>query len=250
MNSQQGLQSQNFINGWVIAALFIHGFVIYGVGLNVQDLSGPEGVPSVILYGLQMLGGLVYFGMLVILLGLVRFGALLIIISGSAFLPIGVVAIYGGFKVLRELETSENPVNPLAQQETECETKLLGQSYGHQLPLGIVSLLGGLIVMVLGMATGLLFILIGAFNILVGISQKSSTVEFYPSYWKYKIALSGWRQMPYEDILDIRLKSRFLVIRYRNGEKEKSLALTLSLWGKEQVDRIHEVLQAKAVAMA
>lgn len=250
MSSRQGMQKQNFINGWVIAALFIHGFMLYGVGLNVQDLSGPEGVPGALLYGLMSLGSLVYFGMLVILFGLVRIGALLILISGSAFLPIGAVAICGGLKVLREFEESERPANPLAHQKSECAIKILGQNYGHQLPLGIVSLLGGLIVMGFGMTIGLLIIVAGAFNILLGISQKNSTVELYPSYWKYKIALSGWRQILYEDILDIQLKKKFLAIRYRDGEKEKSVALTLSLWGKAQVNHIHEMLQTKAVAMA
>jgi hypothetical protein len=84
----------------------------------------------------------------------------------------------------------------------------------------------------------------------IGASVKNSTIEFYPNYWKIKISLSGWRSVPYEDILDITWKKKFLMLHFQYGERKRTIALNPSVWGKEQVDRIRETLHAKAHVMA
>jgi hypothetical protein len=246
MDKQQQSSSKGNFNGWILAGLIIHGIVLYGFWFNIQGLEISEGFFTWLFNGLLALGGMIYVGAFALLLGQKRLGAILTIISGFSLIPIGMIAAYGGFKVLRQLEESGLPENPLFQKETTPERKMQAAHYGPAFGLGIAAVIGGLIAVVLGQTVGVTLIGVGVFNIAQGISTKNSTIELYPSYWKVKLALSGWRQIPYEDIHDIKWEKRLLTIHYQYGDKAKSIALSPALWGKEQVENLSELLQLKA----
>lgn len=246
MDKQQHSSPQGYFNGWILAGLFIHGVVLYGIWLNLQDLGVTGGFFTWLFNGLLALGGLIYIGALALLLGQKRLGGLLIVISGFSLTPIGMIAAYGGIKVLRRLEESRLPENPLFQTETTPEREILAEHYGPGFGLGFAAVIGGLFVLNLGQGTGVTLIGFGVLNIVLGISTKNSTIELYPSYWKIKYALSGWQRIPYEDIQDVKWEKKLLTIRYQYGDKVKSVALNPALWGKEQVEKLSEQLHLKA----
>lgn len=246
MDKPQQSLSKGYFNGWILTGLVIHGIVLYGIWLNMQDLEVTEGFFNWLFNGLLALGGLIYIGALALLFGLKRLGAILIIISGFSLIPIGMIAAYGGVKVLRQLEESRLPENPLFQEETTPDREFQAAYYGPGFGLGLAGLIGGLFVLSIGQATGVVLIGFGVFNIVLGISTKNSTIEFYPSYWRVKFALSGCRQIPYEDIHDVKWEKNFLTVHYQYGDKAKSVALRPALWGREQVESLSELLHLKA----
>jgi hypothetical protein len=247
MDKQQPSLPKGAFNGWILSGLIIHGIVLYGFWLNAQDLGLTGGFFSGLLTGLLALGGLIYMGALALLLGQKRLGAMLIIISGFSLIPIGAISAIGGFRVLRQLEESAIPENPLFQAETTPDQEIEAAHYGPGFALGFAAAIGGLFVLVgLGQTSGLFLIGFGALNIVLGISTKNSIIELYPSYWKVKYALSGWRRIPYEDIHDIKWEKNILAIRYQYGDKEKSITLNPAVWGKAQVESLREALHLKA----
>jgi hypothetical protein len=246
MDKQLPSSPKGAFNGWILTGLIIHGLVLYGFWLNVQELGVSEGFISWLFTGLLALGGLIYIGALALLLGQKRLGAILVIISGFSLIPIGAISAIGGFRVLRQLEESAIPENPLFQAETTPDQEIEAAHYGPGFGLGFAALIGGLFVLVgLGQANGVALIGFGLLYIVLGVSTKNSTIELYPSYWKVKYALSGWQRIPYEDIHDLKWEKKFLAIHYQYGDKQKSIALNPAIWGKAQVENLRELLHLK-----
>jgi hypothetical protein len=266
MNNDGQAINVNYFNNWVVSAIFIS--IIFMIYL-ASEVSGSSRYDVIYQF---MIGwsSLVIIGAVSILIGVVRAGAILIIVGGLSMIPIGMVGVIGGMRIL-ELDKcnkyiarkmQEQGVSPANEMDllrssgsletrnsaTACETEgplyeQKAEHFGPMLPMGLLMTSGGFVMFFLGVLHGEVIFGFGLMGILLAFVLNSSKVRIFGDHLELKLSFYEWQAIPYQEVIEISSTGeRKMKLRYNFCGQEKTVMFDRSVWGEGALSRIYEAI--------
>jgi hypothetical protein len=270
MSNHEQTINENHFDDWLLSAILISIIVTMIMAYAASSGSELDTAFEIIAW----LNSLVIFGAVTLLLGYIRLGAVLIIIGGISMVPIGIVGIMSGMRILErhnynkylylkmEEYAAVNSIDLSANAQTEqpdshyfpgvdkpAETplyELKAEHFGPILPIGIVMASAGFFLMFLEVMRADTIFGFGIMGILMAFVTNSSKIRLYENRLELKLPIHDWRSIAYQDILQMGSPSdRGMQMKYKIFEGDKTVVFNSSIWGRYNVNKIYDTISLR-----